>query len=164
MDTDVIEEIHEPTPSDPSVEPESSSEPGNLPFYKNWVFWCSLIAAVPGCVLATSIVRGMMSNGPTFSAMLWVTSGGSFFASFATIALPLLLALGKFQGGQLVEMAVPVAPPRPSTSDDFDDDLDASDEDNEVSDLFDSTDDDIDADDFFEDDDEDDDLDDFDDF
>ncbi len=161
MDTDEIETIEEPVEDIQEVEEETSDppEPGETPFFRSWVWWCSLVAAVPGLVLAFSIVSGMANDAGTFNWMMWLTSGITFGVSATATVVPVLLALGKLQGGELVEGPPPQAAGSASqgsssvVEQSVDDDFESDD------DLFDSTDSDA-----FGDEDDDDDLDDFDDF
>ncbi|MFK7818773.1 MAG: hypothetical protein AB8G99_08635 [Planctomycetaceae bacterium] len=163
MDTDDIEEVDG---TDPDIEVADLSTEQDLavvdetsvPFYRNWVFWVSGLAAVPGCFLCIAIVRGMVSSGGEFNWMMWTTSGLTFFGSAGATVLPLLLALGFFLGGKEVEGPLVMEPERASAQSADEDDIEA------VDDVFDE-DDESDMDEFDDDDfEDDDDLDDFDDF
>jgi hypothetical protein len=165
VDTDEIEEVEEVEGTDHDIEVEDtfSEQPevaadGDVPFFRNWVFWASGIAAVPGVLLCIAIVRGMLSSAGEFNWMMWTTSGLTFFGSAGATVLPLLLALGFFMGGKEVEGPLMTVPePASSHSADEGDDVEEA-----VDDLFDDEDDsEIDA---FDDDDFEDDMDDFDDF
>lgn len=92
--------------------------PGKKPFFRNWVWWTSLIAAIPGAALLSSIVLGMKDYGGEFNWMMWVTAGGTFFGSAAATVLPLLIALGFFMGGEVTTIEEPKAAP-PAGEDSF---------------------------------------------
>lgn len=76
-----------------------------VPFFKNWIWWTSLLAAVPGAFLAASVVLGMKDFGGQFNWMMWLISGLTFFLAAGASVLPLLLALGFFLGGKEVKVA-----------------------------------------------------------
>ena len=101
------------TVEESTVEP---LEPGQGSFYRNWIWWCSLIAAAPGLALVVSVVSGMASNGPDFSTMMWFTSIGAAFGGASTVVLPLLIGQGKFIGGDIVEGPVMPEPLSSSAS------------------------------------------------
>ena len=119
-----------------------------VPFFKNWAWWTSLIAAIPGAVLAASIVLGMKDYGGQFNWMMWTVAGLTFFLAAAAAVLPLLLALGFFLGGEEVVTSTPTRAMEDDvvpTSEDDEDDEDGYDssvfeEDDDEDELFDEDD------------------------
>lgn len=65
-------------------------------FYKNWVVWTSLVAAVPALLFLIFIVQGAMEYGPQFGWPMATVVGITGLIALFLTALPILLALGKF--------------------------------------------------------------------
>lgn len=124
--------------SEAAAAPVSTGSKG-VPFLKNWVFWTSLVAAVPAGFLLTYIVLQTGKHGGNFSLMMYVMAGAAGIVAFFLTGLPFLVGLGLLMGGKEVAAAPTASPDETATdgdsfSDDdelgdsgFDDDFDSSD-------------------------------------
>lgn len=149
-DLDALEDDEQPTVQG-SVDSSDS-----VPFFRNWVFWMSLVAAIPAAFLCGAIVLDSIDHaGGSFNWLMYAASFFTFLGSLGATTLPLLIALGFFMGGK--EMAAPVQATLPEGKKDREDGFAEDDDDafDDESGEFD-TDDDID---FADDEDEDDDFD-----
>ncbi len=117
----------------------ATEAPDSATFFRNWVFWTSLVAAVPGAAVAAFLVLGAKDNGGQFNWMMATVSIVTFLVSAAAAVLPLLLALGFFMGGQNV--AVEASPGNDLEDSEADHDIEA-DEDAFGEDSFDADEDD----------------------
>lgn len=116
-----------------AAEPRTPQADGKVPFFKNWIWWVSLVAAVPAGVLVTYIVLGAIDFGGQWNWMMWVVGGITFFCASAALVTPLLLALGFMLGGK--EIAGAPAPTSSAAS--LHDDGFAEDDDDQSDDMFD---------------------------
>lgn len=83
--------------------PEKPYDPdAKVPFFKNWAWWCSLIAAVPAITLLVALLVAAANHAGQFNWMMWVVVIPTFFCAFAASVLPILMALGFFLGGKEV--------------------------------------------------------------
>lgn len=117
MDTEPIETIDdEPVEDLETVEEESpaASETGQPPFFRSWVWWCSLITALPAGFVVYELIQGAIGLSESLNIMWVVTMGTTFVCAAAAITLPVLLALGKMHGGVLIEGAAPAIAQGPS--------------------------------------------------
>ncbi len=124
---------------------------GKVPFFRNWVFYTSLIAAIPGVFLAIMIVQSASSHGGQFNWLMATCAFLTFIVAAFLAVLPILIALGFFIGGKEIPAAAEPAQPE-SMSDSFDDDMDDAGGDFEDDDEFGESDDMFDGDDDFDDD------------
>lgn len=131
-DPDPDDENVEETAPAPKPAPTAETN-GKLPFFKNWAFFVSLIAAVPAVFLAIAIVSSASEYGGQFN---WLMATFAFFtfivAAFLTV-LPILLALGFFIGGKdIPAAAVPSTSKETLADSTIDDDIGDDFEDDEL--------------------------------
>lgn len=124
--------------SEAAAAPVSTGSKG-VPFLKNWVFWTSLVAAVPAGFLLTYIVLQTGKHGGNFSLMMYVMTGAAGIVAFFLTGLPILVGLGLLMGGKEVAAVSAPAVDEPATDDEslidddelgdsgFDDDFGSSD-------------------------------------
>ena len=107
-----------------------------VPFFKNWIWWVSLIAAVPAGFLGVSMVLSAINYAPEWNWVMWIVAGLTFFCACAALVTPLLLALGFMLGGKpMTGPPMPVQAPASSEAVFAEDD--EIDEDESVDDMFD---------------------------
>ena len=141
----VIELIEEVEDLEAEGEGESALEPaelaaadrdGSAPFFKNWIWWVSLIAAVPAGFLGVSMVLSAINYAPEWNWVMWIVAALTFFCACAALVTPLLLALGFMLGGKpMTGPPMPVQAPASSEAVFAEDD--EIDEDESVDDMFD---------------------------
>ena len=143
----VIELIEEEEVEDLETEGEGGSalEPaelsaadrnGSVSFFKNWVWWVSLIAAVPAGFLAVSMVLTAIDYGAQWNWVMVIVAALTFICACAALVTPLLLALGFMLGGKpMTGPPMPVQAPASSEAVFAEDD--EIDEDESVDDMFD---------------------------
>lgn len=166
IDDDPVEDLETVDEDLETVEEPTRPDSGQPPFFRNWVWWCSLIAAVPAGFLVYELFQGAVGLSESLNLMWTATMVVTLGCAATAITLPVLLALGKMQGGLLIEGMPPVVTQAPATAEssvisspqisDIDYGPDDSDD---LGELFDSTDEAVGLDDDSEED-----LDDFDDF
>lgn len=121
----------------PAGKPAKPYDPNApVPFFKNWIWWVSLVAAVPGGIVAASVVLDSIDHaGANFNWLMYALAFMTFFFGAAAAVMPLLLALGFFLGGKEVKAPdLPAAAESNPASDaggDFDDDEGGFDEDDD---------------------------------
>ncbi len=93
--------------SDSNIATATTAEPAGVPFFRNWVFWTSLVAAIPGATVAAFIVLGAKDNGGEFNWMMALVTIVTFLCAAAAAVLPILLALGFFMGDTTIAAALP---------------------------------------------------------
>ncbi len=99
-----------------------------VPFFKNWIWWVSLIAAVPAGFLAVSMVLTAIDYGAQWNWVMVIVAALTFICACAALVTPLLLALGFMLGGKEAKVPAAVAAKSAPEEDlsesvgDFDDD------------------------------------------
>ena len=129
---ELVEEVEDPeTEVEDALEPAELSAPdpsGSVPFFKNWIWWVSLIAAVPAGFLVVSMVLSAIEYAPAWNWVMVIVGAVTFICACAALVTPLLLALGFMLGGKpMTGSPMPVqAPDADETAfaedDEFDDD------------------------------------------
>ncbi len=130
-DSDVAP-IDEDDADDDAPAPGKASKPYDpnapVPFFKNWIWWVSLIAAVPAGFLAVSMVLTAIDFGAQWNWVMVIVAAMTFICACAALVTPLLLALGFMLGGKEAKVPAAVAAPSAPEEDlsesvgDFDDD------------------------------------------
>lgn len=112
MDTDAIETIEDPIDDLETVEesPVVADESGKVPFFRNWIWWCSLVTVPPAAFLLYEILQGAVGLGEQSNFVWFATMFITGICACAAMSIPLLLGLGKFQGGELVELPAGLVP------------------------------------------------------
>ncbi len=132
-----VEDLESEGEAESALQPaELSAADGSVPFFRNWVWWVSLIAAVPAGFLGVSMVLSAIDYGAQWNWVMVIVAALTFICACAALVTPLLLALGFMLGGKpMVGPPMPVQAPASSEAVFAEDD--EIDEEDSVDDMFD---------------------------